>query len=137
MMPGVHELITTAKESGWLIGLATGKRRASLEVELRRLGVADAFDVVMTSAEVARPKPFPDVYVEVARRLGVAPEECVVVEDSLPGCRAAQAAGMVVLACPSEVTAACQFPDGAVAIACLAELSLAALDELLPAARRV
>jgi beta-phosphoglucomutase-like phosphatase (HAD superfamily) len=64
--------------------------------------VRDAFGATVSSEEVARGKPAPDVYLEAARRLGVAPERCVAIEDSANGLRAAAAAGMPVIAVPNE-----------------------------------
>ena len=65
-------------------------------------GIADCFAVTVSSEEVARGKPSPDVYLEAARRLGVAPAHCVAVEDSANGIRAAAAAGMHVIAYPNR-----------------------------------
>ena len=81
----------------------------------------------MTAEEVAHGKPAPDIFLEAARRLGVAPECCVVLEDSLPGCQAAHAAGMVAVACPGPVTAGLDFPDEVHRVASLLDVSLAEL----------
>jgi beta-phosphoglucomutase-like phosphatase (HAD superfamily) len=69
---------------------------------LRRLDLAGLFDVTVSSEEVARGKPSPDVYLEAARRLGVDPARCVAIEDSASGIRAAHAAGMRVIAYPNR-----------------------------------
>ena len=65
-----------------------------------------------------------DIYLEVARRLHVTPANCLVLEDSVPGCEAALAAGMRVVACPSIVSAHCEFPPGAERIGSLLEVRL-------------
>jgi beta-phosphoglucomutase-like phosphatase (HAD superfamily) len=68
---------------------------------LETAGIADAFAVTVSSEEVARGKPAPDVYLEAARRLGVDPRRAAAVEDSSNGLRAAHAAGLRVLALPN------------------------------------
>lgn len=126
LLPGVAELLAAARATGWRIALASGKQRAHLEANLRRLGVKDQFDVVVTSAEVDRGKPAPDVFLEVARRLRMRPDECVVLEDSLPGCQAGLAAGMTVVVCPNEATRDCAFPASAKRVDSLFEIDLVA-----------
>ena len=64
-------------------------------------GIADCFSATVSSEEVARGKPAPDVYLEAARRLGVEPERCAAVEDSHAGIRSAKSAGMRVVAIPN------------------------------------
>src|SRR5690606_7262151 len=82
-------------------------------------GVRDAFAAVVSSDEVARGKPAPDVYLEAARRLGARPERCVAIEDSANGLRSAAAAGMVVVVVPNR-----GYPPGEDALA----LAAAAVD---------
>lgn len=129
LLPGVTEVLDAAEAAGWRVALATGKARWRLDEHLARLGIADRFSVVVTAEEVPNGKPAPDIFLEAARRLGVEPSACVVLEDSLPGCRAATAAGMVAVACPGPVTADLDFPAEARRVASLLELRL---DELLP-----
>jgi HAD superfamily hydrolase (TIGR01509 family) len=111
LMPGVRELIDAAHGRGLLVGLATGNNLANLERRLGRHGVFDCFEAIVTRSEVAMGKPAPDIYLEVARRLRVPTDTCLVLEDSVPGCEAALAAGMRVIACPTVVTAHCAYPD--------------------------
>src|SRR5262249_21531871 len=82
------------------------------------------FTATVSSEEVPRGKPAPDVYLEAARRLGVAPEQCVAVEDSHSGIRSARTAGMRVIAIPNP-----SFPPDSDALA-LAGLVLDTIDEL-------
>lgn len=84
------------------IGVASSAHREVIDAALVALGLAERFAVVVSSDEVAAGKPEPDVYLEAARRLGVAPERCLVVEDSLNGVRAGRAAGMTVVLVPNE-----------------------------------
>jgi beta-phosphoglucomutase-like phosphatase (HAD superfamily) len=71
---------------------------------LEGLGLAPNFDVIVSGDDVVNPKPAPDIFLEAARRLGVEPSGCVVLEDSLAGTTAAHAAGMQVVAVPERET---------------------------------
>lgn len=84
------------------VGVASSAHRAVIDAALAATGLTDAFSVVVASDEVALGKPAPDVYLETARRLGVHPERCLVVEDSLNGVLAAAAAGMTVVLVPNR-----------------------------------
>ena len=109
LMPGVAEILGVALELGLPVGLATGQERNRLHQHLERLGLDRRFDAIVTAEEVARGKPAPDIFLETARRLAVEPADCLVLEDSVPGCEAATAAGMRVVACPSRVSADCTY----------------------------
>jgi HAD superfamily hydrolase (TIGR01509 family) len=85
----------------WPLGLASSSNRPLIDLALELLGVADLFRVTVSSEEVERGKPAPDVYLEAARRLGVSPERVAAIEDSANGIRSAKAAGMPVLAIPN------------------------------------
>lgn len=124
LLPGVRELLDTAHKRGLRVGLGTGSTPSNLERRLRRHGLTDRFDAIVTRQEVALGKPAPDIYLEVARRLGVSPPGCLVLEDSVPGCEAALEAGMQVIACPTAVTANCQYPSGVDLVSSLRQVSL-------------
>lgn len=124
LLPGVRELLDVARDRDLRVGLGSGNRREILEQRLDRLGILEHFDTIVTRAEVANGKPAPDLYLEVARRLGVEPAECLVLEDSVPGCESGLAAGMRVVACPSVVSAHCTFPAGVRRVASLLEVDL-------------
>ena len=110
----------------WPLGLASSSNRPLIELALERSGLAPRFAVIVSSEEVARGKPAPDVYLEAARRLGVDPSRAAAVEDSSNGLRAAHAAGMRVLALPNR-----HYPPAPDALA-LADVVLASPDELTP-----
>ena len=93
----------------------------AIELATRRLGMFGHFAVVISSESVKRGKPYPDVFLAAAERLGVDPKECLVIEDSLIGVEAALAAGMRVFAVPSGNHGA---------IAKKATRSFASLDEI-------
>ena len=76
------------------VGVASSSPRDRLQRTLRRAGLLDAFDVVVAGDEVTNGKPAPDMFLLAAERLGVAPDQCIVIEDSPPGVQAGVAAGM-------------------------------------------
>jgi HAD superfamily hydrolase (TIGR01509 family) len=84
------------------LALASSSNRPLIETVLERAGLTDAFEVTVSSEEVARGKPAPDVFLEAARRLGVLPERCAAIEDSANGIRSAHEAGMHVIAIPNR-----------------------------------
>ena len=108
------------------LGVASSSNRPLIEVVLERAGIAEHFAAVVSSEEVARGKPAPDVYLEAARRLEVEPERCAAVEDSSNGIRAAHAAGMRVIAVPNA-----HYPPIADALA-LADAVVGSPAELTP-----
>jgi HAD superfamily hydrolase (TIGR01509 family) len=84
----------------WPLGLASSSPRELIEVVLDRAPLRTFFKVVLSTEEVARGKPAPDVYLEVTRRLAAEPTRSVAVEDSTNGIRSAAAAGLRVIAIP-------------------------------------
>jgi len=84
------------------VAVASSAHRAVIDAALAATGLDDVLLVIVSSDEMAHGKPAPDVYLEAARRLGVVPEACLVVEDSLNGVRAGKAAGMTVVLVPNE-----------------------------------
>lgn len=83
------------------LAIASSSNRPLIEAVLEGAGIADLFAAVVSSEEVARGKPAPDVYLEAARRLGAEPADCAAIEDSSNGIRAAHAAGMRTIALPN------------------------------------
>jgi HAD superfamily hydrolase (TIGR01509 family) len=127
VLPGAREAVERLA-ARWPLGLASSSNRELIDLALELLGVADLFKATVSSEEVARGKPAPDVYLEAARRLGVDPTQAAAVEDSHNGIRSAKAAGMCVLAIPNP-----HFPPGDEALA-EADGVLGSLEELTPEA---
>lgn len=100
LLPGALDAVRRMA-GRWPLGLASSSNRPVIDSVLAEAGLAEAFAVTVSSEEVARGKPAPDVYLEAARRLGAAPGTCTAVEDSGSGIRAAAGAGMVVVALPN------------------------------------
>jgi len=105
-MPGLKELIQRLKDDGVAVALATSARAPNVAHTLGELGLAAAFPIVVRGDQVARGKPAPDVFLEAARQLNVAPAQCLVFEDAPMGVVAAQAAGMPVVALTTSFAAA-------------------------------
>jgi HAD superfamily hydrolase (TIGR01509 family) len=110
----------------WPLGLASSANRELIDRALELSGLAPYFRVTVSSEEVERGKPAPDVYLEAARRLGVEPTRCAAVEDSASGIRSAHAAGMLVVAIPNP-----DFPPPDDVVA-LAAVKLDSIQELEP-----
>jgi HAD superfamily hydrolase (TIGR01509 family) len=110
----------------WPLALASSSNRELIDLVLELSGLMPYFSATVSSEEVARGKPAPDVYLEAARRLEAAPERCAAVEDSANGIRSAKAAGMRVLAIPNP-----DFPPEADALS-LADEALESIAELTP-----
>ena len=99
-LPGAADVVARLA-ARWPLGLASSSNRELIDLVLDLLGVTKRFGATVSSEEVARGKPSPDVYLEAARRLGVPAGAAVAVEDSGSGIRSAQAAGMTVIAIPN------------------------------------
>jgi len=124
-VPGALDVVRRLAER-WPLGLASSSNRELIDAVLSAGGIAELFAATVSSEEVARGKPSPDVYLETARRLGVDPAECAAIEDSHNGILSAKAAGMRCLAIPNE-----HYPPGAVEDA--ADVVVGSLGELTPA----
>ncbi len=101
LLPGADEAVRRI-DGRWPLGLASSSNREIIDTVLGRMGWDELFAVTVSSEEVERGKPQPDVYLEAARRLGAEPGRCVAVEDSSAGIRSALAAGMGVVAVPNR-----------------------------------
>jgi HAD superfamily hydrolase (TIGR01509 family) len=98
-LPGAVAFVRECRARGLKIAIATSADRNKLHANLREIGLSEAdFDAVVDGLEIERKKPFPDIYLEAARRLGLGPETCLVVEDAVSGVKAAKAAGATCLA---------------------------------------
>ena len=123
-LPLIDGAVEAVERLAGVVSTRRSRRRrtaAVIDAVLATSGLAPLFEATVSSEEVARGKPAPDVFLEAARRLGVAPERCAAVEDSGNGIRAAHAAGMRVIAIPNR-----RYPPPADALA----LADVVLDEL-------
>jgi len=125
LIPGAVEAVK-ALAGRWPLGLASSANRQIIDLVLELADLEGDFDATVSSEEVPRGKPAPDVYFEAAARLGVPPDGCAAVEDSANGIRSAASAGMKVVAIPNR-----QFPPAADALQ-LATVVLGSVEELQP-----
>jgi HAD superfamily hydrolase (TIGR01509 family) len=124
-LPGAVDTVQTLAKQ-WPLGLASSSNRVVIEAFLERSGLRGCFRAVVSSEEVARGKPAPDVYIAVLEVLAIEPNAAVAIEDSSNGIRAASAAGTRVVALPNRA-----FPPPADALA-LADIVVASLTDLTP-----
>ncbi len=125
LLPGAVKAVR-ALAAVWPVALASSANREIIDLVIELAGLDGAFTVTVSSEEVDRGKPAPDVYLETARRLGVDPARCVAIEDSGNGMRSAAAAGMALIAVPNE-----HYPPAADDLA-LAAAVLATIGDLTP-----
>ncbi|HEY0716048.1 MAG TPA: HAD family phosphatase [Streptosporangiaceae bacterium] len=123
LLPGAVDAVRRMAER-WPVGLASSSPPALIEIALKSAGIASRFAVAVSTEQVPRGKPAPDVYLTVASRLGVEPGHAAAVEDSSNGLRSAAAAGLHVIAVPRP-----QYPPAPDALA-RAELLLDELAQL-------
>ncbi len=100
LFEGAPEAVAHLAER-WPLAVASSSNRPIIELVLELSGLGRYFRTTVSSEEVARGKPAPDVYLEAARRLGIRPEHAVAIDDSANGIRSAKAAGMGVVAVPN------------------------------------
>ncbi|HVS64062.1 MAG TPA: HAD family phosphatase [Thermoanaerobaculia bacterium] len=123
VLAGAHEAIDTCA-ARYRLGLASGSPQRLIDAVLRGAGWQGRFERLLSTDELEHGKPAPDVYLEICRRLGVAPARCVVVEDSGAGIRAGKAAGAKVVAVPNPHT------DPGREVLALADATIETLHEL-------
>jgi HAD superfamily hydrolase (TIGR01509 family) len=128
VVPGAVDAVRRLDGEGFRLAVASSSNRELIDAVLRRLDLAALFEATVSSEEVGRGKPAPDVYLEAARRLGVPPSSCAAIEDSASGIRSAHDAGMRVIAYPNR-----HFPPSADVLAS-ADVVIDSLGELTPSA---
>jgi len=98
LLDGVKELIDDLKSCGFLLAIGSSTPRVNLEFMLKHMPLTNCFDAYVAGEDVANSKPAPDTFLKAAEMLGLAPANCVVVEDAVAGVQAAKAAQMPVVA---------------------------------------
>ena len=131
LLPGVAERLAEARTIGIKTAVASSSQAAWVRPWLERHNLTAVFDAVCTRDDVTAVKPAPDLFLLAARRLGLAPDACVVFEDSPNGLRAARAAGMWAVAVPNALTGPLELPPHDLALESLASCTLAELRETL------
>jgi HAD superfamily hydrolase (TIGR01509 family) len=126
LIAGAEQAVERIAER-WPLALASSSNRELIDLVLESSGLGRCFEASVSSEEVARGKPAPDVFLEAARRLDAEPTRCAAVEDSENGILAAKAAGMRTIAIPNQ-----QYPPHDDSLAA-ADAVLATIDDLSPA----
>ena len=101
-MPGLLELLDALEAAGIPKAICTSSSRRPLDAVLSRFRMEPRFQFTLAAEDITHGKPHPEIYLKAAERLGLAPEQVLVLEDSQTGCRAAAGAGAVVVAVPNE-----------------------------------
>lgn len=102
--PWSTTLLREVRRAGYPVGIATMSHRKHAVLVLERLGLTEEIDALVTREDVQHAKPSPEIYLLIAERLGAEPRDCFVLEDSVPGIRAANAAGMRCVAITNDMT---------------------------------
>lgn len=130
ILPGIVPLLESLKEAG--IKCAIGSSSKNADNILKRIGLLDSFDAVVTGNDIQRSKPDPQVYLLAAERLAADPPACLVIEDAAAGVDAGRAAGMITFA----VGSACGYEAADVFREDLRDVNAAFLQEMFAHARR-
>ena len=132
VLPGVEALLAELADAGVPCGIASSSPATWVETHLVRLGLRERFSVIASRDHVGgRSKPDPASYRYAVEQLGADPARSIAIEDSSPGVTAALAAGLAVVAVPSEITRHTDLSAAHVSVASIADLTLARLAELL------
>jgi len=124
LMPGVETLLSQLRTEGYRLGVATAADQGWVTRWLGKFDLLPYFEIIASGDQVARNKPAPDVYLRAAELLEVAPQRCLVFEDSVAGVQAAKAAGMTVVAVPSHLTRSLDFSRADASVPGLDQVSL-------------
>jgi HAD superfamily hydrolase (TIGR01509 family) len=127
LRPGVVDWLDAARQRGLALGVASSSPRDWVHGHLERLGLRGHFSALYTSDDVAYAKPHPELYEKTAAHFGLAPHECIAIEDSRNGVTAAKAAGCYCIAVPNPMTATMDLSAADRVLTSLRELSLEAL----------
>lgn len=120
--PGVPEVVFELRERAYRLALGSGSAPAVIEATLRSLGVRECFEHVVSATDVGRGKPAPDIFLEALRRLAVAPDAALVVEDSRNGMLSAVSAGVPCVVVPCSSTFRQDFREASSRLGSLEEL---------------
>ncbi len=131
LKPGARQLVEMASEH-FRLGIASGSRRDSITGCMEKFDLIHHFETLCSTTEVNRGKPHPDVLFEAARRMSIAPGSAIVVEDSVTGLQAANAAGMPCIVCPDSFLTAPREALGTAAliVRSLEEVSIEQIKQL-------
>ena len=127
LLPGIENLILTAKSIGLKLGIASSADHNWIEEHLGRKRLLDRFDVIICREDTVRHKPFPDPYLKALEELCCKPYEAFAIEDSPNGIKAAKAAGIFTIAVPNQVTHSLVGDEADLKLKSLADITLGEL----------
>lgn len=129
--PGILRLADEAREAGLRVAVVSSSRHAWVDTHLDRLGIRERFETTICRDDVARAKPYPDLYLRACDWAGVSPSEAATLEDSPNGLHAANAAGVFGIAVPNPMTARLDLTHAGARIDDLGQYDLATLRALI------
>ena len=135
VLPGVIALLDAARDAGLRLAVASNSSHRHVDGHLSARGLLARFQTVVCREDVPRGKPAPDLYLAALARLGLASDEAVAFEDSMPGHEAAAAAGLRVVVVPNPSTRSDPFPLATLRLLSLADTDLASLASMQPRPR--
>lgn len=130
-MPGLIPLLELLREKGIKIAIASSSPLKHIKLVLTQLNLLDKFDALVSGDQVKNGKPAPDIFIAAARQLNVSTNECVVIEDAPTGVKAANSAGIKVIAVPNEFTKKHNFDHADLTVPNLESLSLEVIQNLV------
>lgn len=130
LMPGLLPILKGLKESEFLLALASSSPIRVINFVLDKFSLMEFFSVVVSGDFIELGKPHPDIYIYTAKRLGIAPRECVVIEDSINGVKAAKGAGMICIAVPDKRLEQREFQIADLVVDSLGMISVEAIKNL-------
>jgi mannitol-1-/sugar-/sorbitol-6-/2-deoxyglucose-6-phosphatase len=131
-MPGLYEILREISGSGWRCAIASSSPRSLIQTVVEKLALGEFFEAIYSGYDVPYGKPDPAVYLAAAQGLGIAPSNCVAIEDSFAGVQSAKAAGMKVIAIPERrAYGESRFDVADRKLQSLRDLSLGMIQELL------
>lgn len=101
-MDNLDELLEYLRKNDYQIGLCSSSPIFQIEIILKSLKLENTFDIILSGEQFHQTKPHPEIYLTAAQKLSVKPENCLVIEDSIPGVQAAKNAGMTCIALKNE-----------------------------------
>jgi HAD superfamily hydrolase (TIGR01509 family) len=128
-MPGARELLCSLKGKK-LMALATSSHPKDANAVLKALDFEDFFSYVAAKNSIERVKPYPDIFLHVAKKINTAPENCLVIEDAEKGILAANSAGMKSIAVPNKYTMDNDFSKADLVVSSLDEVNCELIDQL-------
>ncbi len=130
LMPGLLPILKGLKESEFLLALASSSPIRVINFVLDKFSLRKFFSVVVSGDFIELGKPHPDIYIYTAKRLGIEPRECVVIEDSINGVKAAKGAGMICIAVPDKRLEQREFQIADLVVDSLGMISVEAIKNL-------